>query len=490
MIFDSLFKYGLNADTFHRFSYFLGTEAGELLKNFVEMIFLSIIVYMIISEFKKNGKREYKYLIVGFFALFASQAVTSIILFSKVFSVDRFVRFDIVLTIIEGYFETAALLLLVSAFIFPIFKKETIRFQKIMLSTFLIITLTIFSTYLFFKNGPLQIRYTLSILEMMQIFVLVTPFYVLNKLDYKKLRYGKSILLAFFIYLLIPLMNFISYMISGYVGPKLRIIEFPLPFISILLLMRAVYLTLVDKAFLRIKLKKSEDDVKHEREMNKLKDHFISVVSHELKTPVTSMKLYLSLLFSGKFGKILPKQKKAILTLSDENTRLFNIIDDLLIMNKIEAKKLVLDKSKFKVLEIIDPIYIENAKSRGISVNSKIKNLNVFGDKARLKQVYINLINNATKFSNNKGNIVLDAGIEKKNWWFCVKDTGIGIEQGEISKMFDKFYQIENTITRKNSGIGLGLSIVKSIVNLHKGNVQVKSKIGKGTEIKVIFPNR
>jgi len=279
-------------------------------------------------------------------------------------------------------------------------------------------------------------------------------------------------------------------MILGNVGPRLKIIEFPLPFISILLLMRAVYLTLVDKAFLKIKLKKSEDNVKHEQEMNRLKDHFISVVSHELKTPITSMKLYLSLLFSGKFGKILPKQKKAVMTLSNENTRLSNIIDDLLIMNKIEAGKLVLDKSKFYLNEIIDPIYIENAKSKGITVHNKIKNLSVFGDKSRLKQVYINLVNNATKFSSNGGKIILDAGIKGKNWWFSVKDTGIGIEQNEIKKMFDKFYQVGNVITRKNTGIGLGLSIVKSIVNLHEGIIKVKSKVKNGTEIKIILPNK
>jgi len=120
------------------------------------------------------------------------------------------------------------------------------------------------------------------------------------------------------------------------------------------------------------------------------------------------MKLYLSLLSTGKFGKVLPKQRKTILTLSNENNRLSDLINDLLIMNKIGAGKLNLDKTKFKLSEIIDKMYIENAKVKGINVNNKIKNLTVFGDKARLKQVYINLINNATKFSDRGGTIGWD----------------------------------------------------------------------------------
>jgi len=286
------------------------------------------------------------------------------------------------------------------------------------------------------------------------------------------------------------LINFISYFIVGRVDPRLAIMEHPLPFISILLLMRTVYLTLVDKAFLRTKLRKSEELVKHEKEMNKLKDHFISVVSHELKTPVTSMKLYLSLLYSGKFGRISSKQKKPLLTLSNENNRLSDLINDLLIVNKIKAGKLILDKTKFDLSEIIDKMYIEGAKDKGIDVINKTKRLSIYGDKIRLKQVYVNLMNNAIKFSDKHGKITLNSGKNKENWWLSVKDTGIGIHKSEITKMFDKFYQVGDIFTRKNQGIGLGLSIVKSIVNLHDGKITVKSQIGKGTEIKVLIPNK
>jgi len=490
MILESLYKYGLNIDTFHSFAFFLGTDAGELLKRFIELIFFSVIIYMIVSEYKKNRKREYKYLIIGFFALFVRQFVMCIILFSKVFSDYKFFRFKIIIDLVDGYLETIAILLLVSAFIFPVFKKKTILFQKRVIYTFFIITAITIFNYVLFKLGLFQNKYVIAIPEFIQILVLISPFYILSRLEYKKINYRKSILMAFFIYLLIPLINFVSYFIAGEIDPRLVIMEHPLPFISILLLMRTVYLTLVDKAFLRTKLKKSEDVIKHEKEMNKLKDHFISVISHELKTPVTSMKLYLSLLYSGKFGKVFSKQKKALLTLSNENNRLSDLINDLLIVNKIEAGKLILDKTRFELSEMIDDMYIDTAKDKGINVINKAGKLKVFGDKARLKQVYINLMNNAIKFSYKRGKIILNAGKDNKNWWFSVKDEGIGVHKDKIPKMFDKFYQIGDILTRKNQGIGLGLSIVKSIINLHGGRINVKSKIGKGTEIKILIPNK
>ena len=134
-------------------------------------------------------------------------------------------------------------------------------------------------------------------------------------------------------------------------------------------------------------------------------------------------------------------------------------------------------------------MYIDNAKDKGINVINKTGKLRGLGDKAMLKQVYINLMNNAVKFSDKRGKIVLNAGKDKKNCWFSVRDEGIGIHKDKIPKMFDKFYQVGDVFTRKNQGIGLGLSIVKSIIQLHDGQIDVKSKVEKGTDIKISIPN-
>lgn len=507
MILEAIYKYGFNIDTFHRFNFFLGTTSGELLKRSIELIFYLIILYMIFSEFNKNKKREYKYLIIGFLALFLRQAMMCIILFSQTFSVDKFTRFYIIIPFIDNHSETLALLLLVAAFIFPIFYEKTIPFQRRIVYTIYVISFVTIFTYLLFKFGLISTQYAVVIQKIMQIAVLIAPFFLFKKSQFERIRYKGSVLAAFFIYMLIPLITITSFLLFGYLDPRMRVLMHPLPFISILLLMRAVYLTLVDKAWLQNELRESKEMIKKEKELSKLKDQLISIVSHELKTPVTSVKLYLSLLKKGQFGRISSKQGKAIGTIVDENNRLSYLIDDLLVLNKIKSGKLTLNKSRFKIKVIIDKMYITLAREKGIKIVNRInESLEVYGDKIRLKQVYVNLMNNAIKFSEKGSTITLNAGTNntgtnsklsnntsnnaenESQWFFSIKDSGIGIPKEEIPKMFEKFYQVENVYTRKNQGIGLGLSIVKNIVSLHNGRITVKSQLKKGTEIIVKLP--
>lgn len=486
---DQLFRSIFNIETIHSFNFFLGTPAGELLKRFMELVFFSIILYMIISEFRRNDKREYKYLIIGFSALLIRQLFMSTILFINIFGVFKFTRFSIAVLFIDNYLESIALLLLAAAFIFPAFKKRTYQFQHGILYAFYIITgITLFE-YIIFKYGILELDYVLLIIFFLKILILASPFIILWKNSHHNIRYFNSILLAFFIYLLIPLISFLSLLFYGRIDPRLIVMQHPLPFLSFLLLMRSVFLKLVDKAFLRTKLRKSEEDLAEVKELSKLKDHFISIVSHELRTPITSMKLYLALFNKNKFGKLSLKQKKAIKTIADENSRLADLIDNLLTINKIEANKIEIYKKEFNLRDIIDDLYINIAKSKNIKVVNKVKKkFIVKADKGTIKQVYINLMNNAIKFSQGRGTITISSGLKDKYWYLSVKDTGIGIKKQEIPKLFDKFYQVDNTHTRRNQGIGLGLAIVKHIVDLHKGTIEVNSEIGKGTEFRVLIP--
>ena len=306
--------------------------------------------------------------------------------------------------------------------------------------------------------------------------------------QYQKIKYSKSILLAFFIYLMIPFINLISYILTGGIDPRLVVIQRPLPFISILLLMRTVYLKLVDKAFLRSRLVDSEKMLEHERELNRLKDHFISIVSHELRTPITSIKLYLSLFRNGKFGRLTRKQEKALLTLANENDRLGDLITNLLTINRIEANKLVLEKEEFFLSDIVDDLYLNIARDKGIKVRNSTVKIKVDADKKMIKQVFINLMNNAIKFSDKDGKIEISSGKNNREWWLSVRDYGIGIPKSEIPKLFNKFYQVDNTLTRKNQGIGLGLAIVKNIVEMHKGRIEVNSEVNMGAEFRIIVP--
>jgi len=482
-------RYIFNLETFHNFFYFLGTPAGELLKRSIELIFFTIIIYMIVSEFKRNKKRRYKYIIIGFFSLFFRQFIMSMILFSQIFGIYKFDRFGIAIFYVDNFLESIALILLVSSFIFPAFKDITKKYQKTVLVSLYFVVIISLLSYLFYKTGIINYKFSYVVMLLIKIIILLSPFYMLHHGKSWRITHRFSILLGFFIYLLTPLLYFISMIIYGYVEPKIIVSQQPLPFIALLLLMRSVYLTLVDKAFLKTRLKKSEEEVKHEKEMSKLKDYFISLVSHELRTPITSMKLYLSLMEKKQFGELTSKQKKALNTIINENNRLGDLINDLLTINKMESKKIYLNITDFDLNEILDKLYFNLAKQNGITVKNKTPiRFDVSGDKVRLKQVFVNLMNNAIKFSEKGTTIELSCGKNKKEWHFSVKDGGVGIPEEEIPKLFDKFYQVENVVIRKTQGIGLGLSIVKHIVDRHGGKVEIVSDMGKGTTFTVRIP--
>ena len=489
MIFDLLSKYIFNLDTFHRLFFFLGTPAGESLKRFIELVFFLIIVYMLVSEFKKHKKREYKYLIVGFFSLFFRQFVMSLILFSQVFGINKFDRFELVISHLDNYLELVALILLVSAFMFPAFKEVTKKFQSNILAALGLVSVITLFDYLLIKNSFISENTNLMIFLIMKILILMTPFFLIHLGKWERIKYLNSILLAFFIYALTPLLYLVNLSLIGYINQRVIVSQHPLPFIAILLLMRSVYLQLVDKAFLQTRLKKTEAEVKHEKELSRLKDYFVSVVSHELKTPVTSMKLYLSLLHNKRFGDITAKQKQAIQTVINENNRLADLINDLLTVNKIEAGKIKLNIEEFDLNEILDQLYFNLAKDKGIHIINRVPpNFLVKGDKLRLKQVFVNLLNNAIKFSGAGSTIEINCDRDSYHWSFSIKDSGIGIPKDELPKLFDKFFQVEKTMARKSQGIGLGLSIVKQLVDLHGGRVDVSSELNQGTTFTVRIP--
>ena len=219
-----------------------------------------------------------------------------------------------------------------------------------------------------------------------------------------------------------------------------------------------------------------------------MKDEFVSVVSHELRTPLTSIKLYLSLMKNNKLGNVTTKQKEALNILSDEATRLSLLINDMLDLNKLESNKARLCLTKFDLNELNNPLYYSLAKEKKLVVKFKIsKNVKVMCDPDKIKQVFVNLMSNAIKFT-DKGSIKIDVMVSSKEWKLIVKDSGHGIPEKHLPKLFEKFYQVGDYMTRKNKGTGLGLSIVKRIVNMHNGKIVVNSKEGKGTTFVLTFP--
>ncbi len=229
--------------------------------------------------------------------------------------------------------------------------------------------------------------------------------------------------------------------------------------------------------------------------LEKLKSEFVSIVSHELRTPLTAIKNSLDIMLSGKTGDINEKMAN-FLNMGKRNvTRLSGIINDLLDLSKIEAGKM---EYRFEKTNLKDPInmvlstFKPTAQERGIELNAifNTEKAEVYGDTQKIEQILSNLVSNALKFTNSQGNVkIILSEAKNKNYWLIeVKDTGIGINKENLSKVFDKFQQIESSLSRKVGGTGLGLPIAKEFITTHKGNVWVESEEGKGTTFAFTMP--
>lgn len=247
------------------------------------------------------------------------------------------------------------------------------------------------------------------------------------------------------------------------------------------------------------------------KQLDELKDSFVSSVSHELRSPLSAIDGYVDFLIEGLNKGLLDrdKQLKALNIIKDSVNRLTTFINNILDLAKIKAGKFEIHKSPVKIEEIIKEVI---ALFEQLAVKQK-KNLEVdireilpeiYADPERVKQVLINLIGNALKFTDENATITVSARVVKENKLLgykdiivnpafkfvevSVKDTGCGIPENEIDKIFEKFYQVGGTTHTKPKGTGLGLSIVMEILKLHGGSIGVESVVGKGSTFKFLLP--
>ena len=233
-------------------------------------------------------------------------------------------------------------------------------------------------------------------------------------------------------------------------------------------------------------------DVSREKEIDRMKSEFISIVGHELRTPLTSIKNAVNVIFSKKAGDINENQMR-FLSMADRNiNRLSGLINDLLDISRIEAGKINLELKPLALGTALDMAInslASRAGEKSISIRKEIPSdlPQAYGDPDKLEQIFINLIDNAIKFTPEGGQICVSASegqrSEVENFIkVSVTDTGTGIGPDEIEKIFDRFYKVEKTLIRTVNGTGLGLSIVKGLVEAQGGKVWVSSKVGKGSK--------
>lgn len=240
--------------------------------------------------------------------------------------------------------------------------------------------------------------------------------------------------------------------------------------------------------------------------LEQLKSEFISIVSHELRTPLTAIKNSLNIILSGKSGE-LPAPMLNFLNMASRNvTRLAGIINDLLDLSKIEAGKMDFRFGEFSVKTPIEDVYatfLASAQEKNINLQIQTEEdlESGYGDLDRLEQILSNLVSNAIKFTAEQGEIIVSAQKATREEIqkcptkltgdyvkFSVKDTGIGIAQEDIPKVFDKFQQIESALVRKVGGTGLGLSIARQLVEAHRGCIWVDSEVGLGSTFSFLVP--
>ncbi|MFW6220537.1 MAG: ATP-binding protein [Nanoarchaeota archaeon] len=231
------------------------------------------------------------------------------------------------------------------------------------------------------------------------------------------------------------------------------------------------------------------------KKIDQIKSEFVSNVSHELRTPLTSISGYSKLISMEKLGKITKKQKESLKVIINESDRLTRLINDVLDLSKLEAGKIKINKEKFDIIDCINEVIntlksIANEKKIKLKLKKTGKNFTIDAGRDLIKQVLINLINNAIKFSYNNNSVEIIVKSLKDNFKITIKDKGRGISKEFLPKLFNKFYQIDSSLTREHGGTGLGLVIVKHIVDLHNGKIDVKSKLNKGSEFTIILPKK
>lgn len=233
-------------------------------------------------------------------------------------------------------------------------------------------------------------------------------------------------------------------------------------------------------------------DFTHEAEIDRMKSDFVSIVSHELRTPLTSIKGYLDLVLMGAAGPT-SKQQESFLQIAKSNTdRLHALVSDLLDISRMESGKVELDVQVVSLLQVVEQVaksmrkeFQDKGLTLAVDVPPELPE--ILGDPARISQILMNLLSNACKYT-REGGAILRVRPGTRALQIDVVDTGVGISFEDQDKLFTPFFRAEDKAVRQETGSGLGLTITKSLVEMHGGELRVKSKPGMGSTFTFTLP--
>lgn len=275
----------------------------------------------------------------------------------------------------------------------------------------------------------------------------------------------------------------------GYSTGALDYISKPVDINILLLKVQTFYRIYEQSRALNEMQEKLLEEIEYRKDAERKKDEFISVASHELKTPLTSVKGYLQLL-ERSLDKSEPEVIKSRLHRVQSQVEKLNLlIADLLDMSKIESGKLKFNKKLFDFNELLDHV-LDVMQQANPQVNLLKKgsiDKHFYGDEMRIEQVIVNFISNAIKYAPDTKEIHIITELRGDEIYFAVKDFGIGMAEVHLAKIFDKFYRVEET-SERFQGMGIGLYICREIVERHDGRIGVESQYGGGSEFYFYIP--
>jgi signal transduction histidine kinase len=231
-------------------------------------------------------------------------------------------------------------------------------------------------------------------------------------------------------------------------------------------------------------------------ELERLRAEFVSVASHEIKTPLSVIRGYVSLLADGIYGEVTDQQKKTLAAVTDQTDRLTRLVHRLLDISRFEAGGGRLEVRRINVRDFLEQLthdFRVLAMQNGVNFTVQVADdapTSIEGDADRLNEVLGNLLSNAFKFTRGGGAIDLTARREGAGIEVRVVDTGVGIPPDKLPRIFEKFYQVENEAQPRSAGSGLGLAIAREIVEAHGGTIGAESRVGHGTTFRVYLPER
>jgi two-component system sensor histidine kinase/response regulator len=280
-----------------------------------------------------------------------------------------------------------------------------------------------------------------------------------------------------------------KFIAKGYSSGGLDYITKPVDMNILLLKVKTFYRIYEQNRKLNEMQKTLLEEIEFRKEAERKKDEFISIASHELKTPLTSVKGYVQLLERSVNKGDTETVKKHLNKAQGQLEKLNSLIADLLDISKIESGKLKFNKQNFSIDYLLDNVIeVMNQSNPEFKIHKKgLANCEIYGDEMRIEQVIVNFLTNAIKYSPGTSEIQLTINVENDELYVAVKDYGIGMLPEQLDHVFDKFYRVEET-SQRFQGLGIGLYISAEIIRRHGGRVGVNSVYNEGSEFYFIMP--